>query len=228
MTRYFDKDGVIRPVTLLKVGPCSVTLIKTAKNDGYNAVQLGYREPGKGISTKPYLGQFTKLNIKPFRWLKEVRIDNVDGFQPGQEIKVDIFKEGEYVDVTGRSKGKGFAGVMKRHNFSGGPKTHGQSHSQRAPGAAGSQRPQRIRKGTRMAGHMGDEIVTVQRLIVEKVVPEENLLVVRGSVSGNADELILIRKTMRKKKAKISVEAERHAPKGKGKAPREEASKKKK
>ncbi|MEW6040780.1 MAG: 50S ribosomal protein L3 [Elusimicrobiota bacterium] len=228
MTRVYDKEGIIRPVTLLRVGPCYVTDVRTVEKNGYNALQIGFGEVTKRKSTKPYIEHFKKLNLKPLRWLKEIRLNKTDGIHLGQEFKVDLFSEGELVDVTATSKGKGFAGVVKRHNFAGGSRTHGQSDRQRAPGASGSQRPQRVKKGTRMPGHMGDITVTVQHLMIEKVLPEDNLLVIRGSVPGNSGELLSVRKTTRKIKAKLLVEAERHKPKGKGKAPKEVEQKKKK
>ncbi|MFH0807349.1 MAG: 50S ribosomal protein L3 [Elusimicrobiota bacterium] len=228
MTRIFNEQGNIVPVTLIQAGPCPILNIRTKEKDGYDAVQIAYGDCKEKNVNKPLMGFYKKANVKTHRWIRECRIDKPEGLQVGQEIKLDIFTKGEFVDVTGISKGKGFAGVMKRHNFRGGPATHGQSKNQRSPGAIGSQRPQRVKKGTRMAGHMGDETTTIQRLMVVNILPEQNILLLRGSVPGPNNEILIIRKTTRKVKPKVFVAQERAKPKGKGKAPKEAPDKKKK
>ena len=227
MTRIFDEQGNIVPVTLIQAGPCPVLSIRTKEKDGFDAVQIAYGDCKEKNVSKPEMGLYKKASLKPYRWVKEIRIEKPEGLQIGQEVKLDIFTKGEFVDVTGVSKGKGFAGVMKRHNFRGGPKTHGQSENQRSPGAIGSQRPQRVKKGTRMAGHMGDETTTVQRLMVVNILSDQNMLLLRGSVPGPNDAFLIIRKTTRKVKPKVFTEQERAKPKGKGKAPKETEKKKK-
>jgi len=222
MTRIFDSKGEVIPVTLIKAGPCPIVQIKKKEKDGYNAVQLGYGDNCKEKNIpKPLLGHFKKANLKPYRWLFEFKTDGIENLQVGQEIKVDIFNTGDYVDVSGFTKGKGFQGVVKRHNFGGGPRTHGQSDRLRAPGAIGSQRPQRVKKGTKMAGHMGHIWKTIQHLEVKQVLPEKNVIIVKGSVPGNVNDFVIIKKTTKKTKPKLVVEAERHTPKGKGKPPKE-------
>lgn len=233
MTRIFDDKGTAIPVTLIHSGPCPVVQIKTKESHGYSAVQIAYGDTKEKSATKALIGHFKKANLKPYKYLKEFRIKSdgsvgtIEGLQVGQEIKVDIFSAGDIVDISGLTKGKGFQGVVKRHNFAGGPRTHGQSDRLRAPGAIGSQRPQRVKKETKMAGHMGHEWKTIQRLEIVKVLPQENLLLVKGSVPGNNNSMVIIRKTSRPLKPKAVVEAERHIPKGKGKAPKEVEKKKK-
>lgn len=228
MTRIFNEKGEVIPVTLIKAGPCPIVQIKTKEKDGYNAVQLAYGDCKEKNIPKPLLGHFKKANLKPYRWLIEFKTDGVENLQVGQEVKVDIFNSGDYVDVSGFTKGKGFQGVVKRHNFGGGPRTHGQSDRQRAPGAIGSQRPQRVKKGTKMAGHMGNIWKTVQHLEVKQVIPEKNVIIVKGSVPGNVNNFVVIKKTTKKTKPKLVVETERHQPKGKGKPPKELEKEKKK
>jgi len=197
---FVDQDGRILPVVIIKTGPCYVTDIKKEKNDGYTAVQLGFEEISEKKLNKPGTGYFKKRELPALKILKEIRLNNdkdIDGFTIGQRLTVDIFKEGEYVDVTGRSIGKGFQGVVKRHKFSGGAATHG-SMSHRAPGSIGGTTPSRVFKGKRMAGHMGDERVTVQNLLVVKVIPEENLLMLKGAIPGSSNGYIVVRKALKK------------------------------
>jgi len=227
MTRIFGDKGTVLPVTLIQAGPCKIVGIKKKETDGYNAITLGFGEVKEKNLSKPFLGIFNKINLKPCKWLKEFRLESINGYKLGQEIKVDIFKEGDFVDIQGRIKGKGFQGVVKRHNFGGGPRTHGQSDRQRAPGAIGSQRPQRVVKGKKMPGHMGNVLRTVQKLKVIKIVPEKNLLVVKGSVCGPNKNLLVINKTVKKIKQRITVSLEKKIP-GKGKAKSQETSTKKK
>ena len=194
MSQVFGDDGRVVPVTVIQAGPCIVTQIKTKERDGYEAVQLGYGEVKR--RNKPLTGHFQSTNSRLCRYLREVQADDVAEFQEGQTIGVDIFQPGERIDVIGRSKGKGFAGVMKRHGFKGGPRTHGQSDRARAPGSIGAgTTPGRVLKGLRMAGHMGDERITLKGLVVVRVDPERNLLLVKGGIPGAPNGLIQIRRT---------------------------------
>ncbi len=192
MSRIFREDGRVVPVTMIQAGPCSVTQIKTSESDGYEAVQLGF-DPAKKLN-KPESGH---LKGGPaVRHLREVKADDVGEFELGQQISVDIFEPGELVDVIGKSKGRGFAGVMKRHGFGGGPRTHGQSDRARAPGSiGGGTTPGRVFKGLKMAGHMGNSRVTVKNLEVIQVDPERNLLLLKGGVPGAPNGLLMIRRT---------------------------------
>ena len=188
-TQIFGKDGRAIPVTLVQAGPCFVTQIKNEEKDGYSGVQIGFLEKKEKKMKKPQRGHLAKSkaqnpNIKNLKWLREFRTEKPEEIKLGDEIKADIFKEGDKVKVSGISKGKGFQGVVKRHGFRGGPKTHGQKHSLRAPGSIGSTFPERIPKGRRMAGRMGGERVTVKNLEIVKVDAEENILAIKGAVPG--------------------------------------------
>ncbi|HYO29815.1 MAG TPA: 50S ribosomal protein L3 [Thermomicrobiales bacterium] len=200
MTQFFDETGVVHPVTVVEAGPCVVTEVMTAERNGYEALQLGF-----GLSkrlNKPEQGQRRASGFMS-RTLREVQADDAGSFEVGQVVKADVFAEGEFVDVTGTSKGRGFQGVVKRHGFRGGPKTHGQSDRLRAPGSIGaSATPGRVFKGMRMAGHMGNERVTVQGLEVIRVDPERNLLLIKGSVPGPNEGLLIIRRTVKGKTKK--------------------------
>jgi len=194
MTRLFDDTGAATATTIVEVGPCFVTQIKTLASDGYEAVQLGFDQVRSNKLNKPQRGHL-KDGLPPLRPLREVPVDDVDGVSVGDRIDATILNAGERVDVVGVSKGKGFAGVMKRHNFRGGPKTHGQSDRARAPGSIGSgTTPGRVFKGTRMAGHMGNERVTVQNLQIVRIDPERNLVALRGAIPGPSGGLIMIKK----------------------------------
>lgn len=198
MTQIFDEAGVVHPVTVIECGPNVVTQVKTTENDGYEAVQLGF-----GIDkrlTKPEQGH-RKASGYMSRTLREVKADDVSEFEVGQVLKVDAFSNGELVDVTGTSKGKGFQGGMKRHGFSGAQKTHGQSDRWRAPGSIGtSATPGRVFKGKKMAGRTGFERVTVQNLRVLRVDAERNVLLVEGSVPGPTNGTVLIRRAVKGQK----------------------------
>jgi large subunit ribosomal protein L3 len=195
MTRYFDPAGRTVSATLIEAGPCTVVQVKTVKKDGYDAVQLGFQEKKEKRVTRPMMGHFKKAGIKPFRILKEFRGEA--SVKEGEEVRVDIFKEGDSVDVTGLSKGRGFAGVMKRHGFGGGPKTHGQSDRARSPGSIGqSAYPKRVMKGMRMAGRMGNERVTVRNLKVLKVFTNRNMMLVQGGIPGARNTIVEIRQKM--------------------------------
>jgi len=196
MSQIFEEGGLVRPVTAIQAGPCTVTQVKTPDKDGYAAIQLGFGDVKK--LNKPLAGHLTKGQVPLVRHLREVRLDAIDDYQQGQQIDASLFEVGELVDVVGTSKGKGFAGGVKRHHFRGGPKTHGQSDRHRAPGSIGATTtPGRVYKGTRMAGHMGDVRVTVQNLKVLEVDPERNLLLVEGAVPGANNGLLFVRKALK-------------------------------
>jgi large subunit ribosomal protein L3 len=208
MTQIFDARGEVIPVTVIKAGPCFVAQIKSLERDGYSAVQLGFEEVQPKRLNKPQLHHLQKSELPALRYLREIRMNEEDivGFKEGQQVTVDLFETGDYVDVIGSSKGRGFAGVVKRHGFRGGPKTHGQSDRHRAPGAIGAcKTPGRVMKGKRMPCRMGGERVTAQGLEVMIVDPERNLLLVRGAVPGAQNGLLLIqqaRKTRLLKKVR--------------------------
>ena len=186
MTSIFDESGESIPCTVIEAGPCYVTQVKTKEHDGYDAVQLGFDQQVDRLINKPLQGHFGKAGVKGMRLIREFRDFNGVELKPGTEVRVDLFQQGDVVSVTGKSKGRGFQGVVKRHHFGGvGMTTHGQSDRQRAPGSIGSSSyPSRVFKGMRMAGRMGFSRVTVKNLMVLKVVPESNLLIVKGSVPG--------------------------------------------
>ncbi len=199
MTQVFTAKGEAVPVTVIEAGPCWVTQVKTPKRDGYSAVQLGFDEvdPKKAQRKLSKAERGHLKDVRPLKVLREFRVEG-EAFEVGQKLDVGVFAEGEHVDITGTSKGKGFAGGMKRHNFRGGPKTHGQSDRQRSPGSIGSgTTPGRVLKGMRMAGHLGDEQVTVQNLEVVQVDPERNLLLVRGAVPGAKNGLLIIKQAVK-------------------------------
>jgi len=201
MTQLFAEDGTVTPVTIIKAGPCVVVQTKTAAGkDGYNAVQLGLVEDNpirmKNV-TKPLRGHFEKTGggVPPTRVLKEIRLSNEPDATVGDQVKVDVFTDGDKIEVVGKSKGRGFAGTIKRHNFNRGPESHG-SMSVRAPGSIGqSAYPSRVIKGTRSSGHMGDARVTIKGLTVAKVDIENNLLMVRGAVPGANGSLVVVKKS---------------------------------
>ena len=198
MTQVFDEGGKTEAVTAIEAGPCTVTQIKTVEKEGYDAAQLGFGEMKKPKSGRRKRAK-EKETIK-YKHRREFRIDTGQEVEAGQKIDVSLFKAGDLVDVTGISKGKGFAGSVKRHHFAGGPKTHGQSDRHRAPGSIGATTtPGRVFKGMRMAGHMGNRRVTVCNLEVFKADPARNLLLVKGAVPGTRNGLLLIRKSRRGK-----------------------------
>ncbi len=194
MTSLFGERGDIRAVTAIEVGPCYVTQIKTEDSDGYTAVQIGFGEEKRLNS--PERGHLQKSGHS-LKYLREFRCNDIDAVQVGQRIDVSIYEPGDKVDITGTSKGKGFAGVVKRHHFSGGPKTHGQSDRHRAPGSIGGTTfPGRVFKGKRMAGQMGNKQVTTKRIEVVRADTATNLLIVRGAVPGAKGSLVIIKKTV--------------------------------
>lgn len=202
MTQVFDAAGQVIPVTVIEAGPCYVTQVRTQERDGYTAVQLGFGEVKAQRLTKGQVGHLQRVNIPPLRHLREFRTKETD-VEEGERITVDVFEKGERVDVVGVSKGRGFAGGIKRHGFNRQPKTHGQSDRERAHGSVGStSTPGRVFKGSRMAGHMGSERVTSQNLEVVVVDPERNLLAVRGSVPGAKGGIVMIKAARKQPTAK--------------------------
>ena len=195
MTQIFE-DGKFVPVTVVEAGPNFVLQKKTEEKDGYVALQLGFDEKKEKNTTKPLMGIFNKAGVKPQRFVKELEVACVDGYELGQEIKVDVLAEVAYVDITGTSKGKGFQGVVKRHGFGGvGQSTHGQDDRARKPGSIGAcSYPAKVFKGMRMGGQMGGDRVTTQNLQVLKIIPEHNLLLVKGSVAGCVGSTLIINK----------------------------------
>lgn len=200
MTQVFNEQGEAVSVTVIQAGPCFVTQCKDADTDGYRAVQLGFEETKEKNLTGGQWGHLRKNNLPPLRHLRELRVSSGEKYEVGQRISVGIFSVGERVDVTGVSKGKGFAGVVKRHGFRGGPKTHGQSDRHRAPGSIGAtSSPGRVFKGMRMAGRMGGQPVTVQNLEVVVVDARRNLLAVKGGVPGAVGGLLVIKEARKQR-----------------------------
>ena len=194
MTSVFSADGKNVPCTVIEVGPCVVTQIKTIEKDGYEAVQVGFQDKKEKHTTKPEMGHFAKAGVTPKRHLAEFKYDET--YKAGDVLTVEMFEGTEFVDVVGTSKGKGFQGVVKRHGFGGvGQATHGQHNRLRAPGSVGAcSYPARVFKGTRMAGQLGNAQVTVQNLQILKVIPEHNLLLIKGSVPGCKGSIVTINK----------------------------------
>ena len=196
MTQVFTDAGRAVPVTVIKAGPCHVVQVKTAERDGYSAIQLAFA-PARRTS-KPLAGHFQKAGVEPGRHLVELRLDDGDSFEPGQQIRADVFQPGDRADVIGVSKGKGFAGTMKRHGFGGLGASHGTERKHRSPGAIGAcATPSRVFRGTRMAGHMGHERVTVLNLEVVEADPERGLLLLKGAVPGPAGGLVMVRSSVK-------------------------------
>ena len=196
MTQVFTKSNKVVPVTVISVEPNVVTQIKTKENDGYEAIQLGFDTKREKLATKASIGHTNKANTTPKRFFKEIRGVDVNNYTLGQEIKVDIFEEGEVVDVTGTTKGKGFQGVIKRHNQSRGPMGHG-SQYHRSPGSMGTMRPMRVFKGKKLPGHMGTLTVTIQNLEIIAVDLENNCLLVKGNVPGAKNSLVIIKSAVK-------------------------------
>jgi len=193
MTQIFDRWGMLTPVTIVEAGPCTVTQIKTAENDGYEAIQIGYSELKKKHLNKPMEGHFKKANVEPKRILAE--FDNLPGFEYklGQEFTASLFKVGEFIDVRGTSKGKGFTGVIKRHNFGTQPQTHGTKNTYRHPGSIGqASDPSRVYKGMKMAGRHGNKKVTLSSVEVVQVDKENNQLLLKGSVPGASNGIVYL------------------------------------
>ena len=194
MSQVFTPEGVRVPVTVIEAGPCVVTQKKTAASDGYNAIQVGYDPIPMARATRAQQGHFQKAGKGGFRSTREFRMEDVNGYEVGAELKADIFAPGDKVDISGRTKGRGFQGVFKRWGHHGGKMTHG-SMFHRAPGSMGANTdPGRVRKGRKLPGHLGDEAVTISNLEVVQTDPEKNLLLVRGSVPGGRNSVLIIRK----------------------------------
>jgi large subunit ribosomal protein L3 len=192
MTQIFDESGNIIPVTILKVGPCVVTQVKTKIKDGYDSIQIGYGNVSSKALNQPKLGHLQKSKIQPLKYLKEFRINSENEFEVGQVLKVDSLSPGQLVNIKGKSIGKGFSGLQKRHNFTRGPMTHG-SKNHRAPGSIGmGTTPGRVLPGKKMAGQLGNKITTIQKLKVIQVNLEENILIVKGSVPGKPGNLLSV------------------------------------
>ena len=199
MTEKFTTDGKVIPVTVISVEPNVITQIKTVDTDGYNAIQLGVVDKKEKHATKQEIGHAKKAGVAPKRFLKEIRVEDTQAYELGSTIKADTFEAGEKVDVTGTSKGKGFAGVIKRHNQSRGPETHG-SRYHRRPGSMGTMRPMRVLKGKKLAGHMGSETVTIQNLEIIEVNVNDNYILVSGNVPGAKNSLVLIKSAVKSNK----------------------------
>jgi large subunit ribosomal protein L3 len=192
MTQIFDESGNIIPVTILKVGPCVITQIKNEIKDGYNAIQIGYGNVSSKSLSQPKLGHLQKSNIQPLKYLKEFKINKEDKFEIGQVLNVDSFSQGQFVNIKGKSIGKGFSGLQKRHNFARGPMTHG-SKNHREPGSIGmGTTPGRVFPGKKMAGQLGNKTTTIKKLKVIQINSEENILVIKGSVPGKPGNLLSI------------------------------------
>ncbi|MCI8778625.1 MAG: 50S ribosomal protein L3 [Bacilli bacterium] len=196
MTQVFTKSGKLIPVTVVSVEPNVVTQIKTKENDGYEAIQLGFDTKREKLATKASIGHTNKANTTPKRFFREIKGVEISNYTLGQEIKADIFAEGEIVDVTGTTKGHGFQGVIKRHNQSRGPMGHG-SHYHRRPGSMGTMRPMRVFKGKKLPGHMGVDTVTIQNLEIVAVDIENNVILVKGNVPGAKHSLVIIKSAIK-------------------------------
>ena len=197
MTQIFDEKGKVIPVTAIEVGPCTVMQIKTVEQDGYQAVQLGFGDVKESKLNKPELGKFAKAKLTPKKYLKEVRLDSIEGIKVGDELKADIFEVGEKVDIQGTSKGKGFQGVIKRWGQSRGPMGHGSMYHRR-PGSMGpTSTPGRVFPGKRLPGHMGVETVTIQNLEIVKVDLDKNIILVKGSVPGAKKSILKIKSSVK-------------------------------
>lgn len=199
MTQVFDEAARAIPVTVVEIGPCRVAQIRTLEKDGYAAVQLAFEEVKRGKLTKPEEGHLRSNGLQPHKHLVELRLADVSGFEVGQELRADVFEAGEKVDVVGTSKGKGFAGVYKRHNFGGAPASHGTERKHRVPGSVGAgTTPSRVFKGQKLPGRMGHERVTTLNLEVVQSDPERNLLLVRGSIPGPKGGMVVVRSAVRR------------------------------
>jgi large subunit ribosomal protein L3 len=198
MTQVFDETGQVVPVTVVQAGPCVVTAVRTPDNDGYSAVQIGFGEINPRKVTKPVAGLFEKAGVTPRRYVAEIRTENASEYTLGQELTAEVFAAGQKVDVTGKSKGKGTAGVMKRHGFKGLEASHGTQRKHRSPGSIGAcATPGRVFKGVRMAGRMGSARTTEQSLTVHAVDTDKNLLLIKGAVPGPRGGLVVVRSAAR-------------------------------
>lgn len=196
MTQVFTDTGLAVPVTVIEAGPCVVVQKKTPEKDGYSAIQIGFGEKRERLFNKPLKGHFSKAGVRPLRFLRELRVEDPESYQVGQEITAGIFSQGERVDVVGTSKGRGFAGGIKRHGFHRGPMAHGSKYHRR-PGSLGAKGPARVFKGRKLPGHLGVKRVTVQNLEVVKVDAGRNMLVVKGAVPGPKGSLVLVKPSVK-------------------------------
>jgi large subunit ribosomal protein L3 len=196
MTQIFDEAGKAIPVTVVEAGPCTVLQKKIEETDGYNAIQVGFYNLKEKQANKPAKGHFKKAGVKPLRYIKEFRLANIDNYEVGQAINVDVFAPGDVIDVVGTSKGKGFAGAVKRHNFARGSMGHGSKYHRR-PGSLGAMGPARVFKGRKMPGRLGGDRVTVQALKVVKVYPDRNLILIKGSIPGPKKSLVTIKNSVK-------------------------------
>ncbi len=196
MTQIFTETGLSVPVTVIEAGPCYVVQKKTPDKEGYGAIQIGFGVKREKLFNKPMKGHFDKASVKPLRYLRELRLDDFDNYQVGQEIKADVFAVGDKVDVTGTSKGRGFSGGIKRHGFHRGPMAHGSKYHRR-PGSLGAMGPARVFKGRRLPGQYGAARTTVQNLEVVKVNPENNLLAIKGAIPGPKGSLVIIKDSVK-------------------------------
>lgn len=197
MTQIFNEDGVLTPVTVLQAGPCAVTQVKTVENDGYSAVQVGFGNIRETLVNKPRKGQFAKAGVSNKRFIREFRFDNASEYAVGQEIKVDIFTEGDKIDATAKSKGKGFQGAIKRHNHSRGPMTHGSKFHRHAGSSGSATSPGKVMKGKKMPGHMGSVRVTIQNLEIVRIDVENNIILVKGAVPGPKKSMVMLKETVK-------------------------------
>ena len=196
MTQIFDENDKAVPVTIVEAGPCTVLQKKNSETDGYSAIQVGFYNLKEKQVNKPARGHFKKANVKPLRFIKEFRVKDIDAYEIGQELKADLFNPGDIIDVVGTSKGKGFAGAVKRHNFARGSMGHGSKYHRR-PGSLAAKGPARVFKGRKLPGHLGGERVTVQGLKVVKVYPERNLILIKGSIPGPRKGLVIIKDSVK-------------------------------
>ena len=197
MTQIFNEDGVLTPVTVLQAGPCVVTQVKTAQNDGYSAVQVGFGDIREKLVNKPQKGHFAKAGVDAKRYVREFRLDDAESYTVGQEIKADVFAAGDKIDATAKSKGKGFQGAIKRHGQSRGPMAHGSKYHRHAGSNGSATTPGRVFKGKHMPGHMGAVRVTVQNLEVVSVDAEKNLILVKGAVPGPKKSLVMLKESVK-------------------------------
>lgn len=224
MSQVFSEKGEALPVTVIKAGPCFVVQKKSDSKEGYNAIQLGYGKRKEKSLNKPERGHFEKAKVGSLKYLREFRVENVDEYQLGQEIRVDMFKVGDYVDVKGTSKGKGFAGGVKRWGFRGGPASHGSGHHRRVGSIGASSFPSRVLPGTKMPGRMGGNSSVTKKLEVVKIIPEENLILVKGAIPGVKKGLVVISKS--KKQRKQETQEKQEIQEKKEKEKKEEKQKK--
>lgn len=196
MTQIFDEAGKAIPVTVVEAGPCTVLQKKAEETDGYNAIQVGFYNLKEKQANKPAKGHFKKAGVKPLRYIREFRMASIDNYEVGQVINADVFVPGDVIDVVGTSKGKGFAGAVKRHNFARGSMGHGSKYHRR-PGSLGAKGPARVFKGRKMPGRLGGDRVTVQALKVVKVYPERNIILIKGSIPGPKKSLVTIKNSVK-------------------------------